>query len=241
MAALFLPCGDTGLTVQFGEGIDRDLNQRIIRIRAAVDEAAIPGVIETVPTYRSLMIHYDPLRTSQAEIVEALAPLLAPTSDDGAATGKHWRMPVCFDGEEFAADMAHVAEWANMAPAAIIDIMTSVTHYVYMLGFAPGLPYMGDLPESLAIPRRKDPRHGVPPGSVLIATGLTVIYPVTNATGWHIIGRTPVPLFDVTADDPVLLTPGDTMTLYRVNEADFRAIEERVRAGTFEPERISTA
>jgi len=112
---------------------------------------------------------------------------------------------------------------------------------VYMLGFAPGLPYMGDLPESLAIPRRKDPRHGVPPGSVLIATGLTVIYPVTNATGWHIIGRTPVPLFDVTADDPVLLTPGDTMTLYRVNEADFRAIEERVRAGTFEPERISTA
>ncbi|NQU56691.1 MAG: 5-oxoprolinase subunit PxpB [Rhodospirillales bacterium] len=241
MEPLFLPCGDTGLTVQFGDGIERDLNRRVLRICAAVDAAGLPGIVETVPTYRSLTIHYDPLLTSQADIIEALEPLLEPTPDDRAATGKCWRIPVCFDGEEFAPDMAHVTEWAKMTPDAVIDIMTSVTHYVYMIGFAPGLPYMGDLPESLAIPRRKDPRPGVPAGGVLIATGLTVIYPVTNATGWHMIGRTPVPLFDVSADDPLLLTPGDTMTLFRINEAEFRTIEERVQAGTFEPEHGFTA
>ena len=241
MAVAFLPCGDTGLSVQFGEGIDRDLNRRILRVRSAVDGAAIPGIVETVPTYRSLMIHYDPLRTSQRDIIEAMEPLLEQDHDDGAAIGKHWQIPVCFDGDEFAPDLAHVSEWAKMAPDEIVDVMTSVTHYVYMIGFAPGLPYMGDLPESLNIPRRKDPRPGVPAGGVLIATGLTVIYTVTNATGWHMIGQTPVPLYDVTADDPLLLTPGDTMTIFRINEADFRNIEERVRAGTFEPEQGAAA
>ena len=194
-----------------------------------------------MPTYRSLTIHYDPLLTSQADIIEALRPLLEPTPDDGAATGKCWRIPVCFDGDDFAPDMAYVSDWAKMTPDAIIDIMTSVTHFVYMIGFAPGLPYMGDLPESLAIPRRTDPRPGVPAGGVLIATGLTVIYPVTNATGWHMIGRTPVPLFDVNADNPLLLSPGDTMTLYRIDENDFRSVEESVQAGTFEPEREPSA
>lgn len=239
MTVEFLPSGDTGLTVQFGDTIDRDLNRRILRLRAIVDAAGLPGVVETVPTYRSLMIHYDPIRTSHAEIVEALAPILDLPIESESATGIHWRLPVCFDGETFAPDLAHVSEWSGLDPEAIVDIMTSTTHYLYMIGFAPGQPHLGDLPESLAIPRRKNPRPGVPPGAVVIAMGLTVIYTVTNATGWHIIGRTPVPLFDATAERPVLLTPGDIISLYRVDEAKFHVIKEGIRTRTYVPERVS--
>lgn len=241
MPVEFLPSGDTGLTVQFGDGIDRGLSRRILRLRTEIDRARLPGVVETVPTYRSLMIHYDPLRTSQAEIIDALTPYLEHKDDSHAVAATRWRLPVCFDETDFAPDLPHVSDWADMSPDAVINVMTSVTHFVYMLGFAPGQPYLGDLPDSLAIPRREDPVPGVAPGSIVIATGLTVIYTATNATGWHIIGRSPVPLFDLRADNPVLLTPGDNIDLYRIDRSEFDTIVARVDAGDFDIERSITA
>ncbi|SNY91260.1 sensor histidine kinase inhibitor, KipI family [Cohaesibacter sp. ES.047] len=235
MAVSYLPCGDCGLTVEFGQGIDRKLSQQIMALRAAVEDAGLAGVIETVPTYRSLLIHYDPLATSQADLIAAVDPLIAGIDDTSKAAARRWELPICFD-DEFSPDLGNVAEFGKMSPDAVMDVITSVEHFIYMLGFAPGLPYMGDLPEALAIPRKKTPIKHVPKGSVLVATGLTLIYPAVNPTGWHIIGRCPVPIFDVEREDPVLLTAGDRVSFNKVSRAEYDEIEAKVAAGSYEIE-----
>ena len=229
MTVDFLPCGDTALSVQFGNAIERPLSERILRIKAAIDAAKLGGVVETVPSYRALLIHYDPLQTSQAALKEAIAPFL-DHPPEAAIQGRRWRFPVCYE-PEFAPDLADVAKWAKMTPERVIEINNAATHYVYMLGFAPGLPYMGELPAELAIPRRQDPRGRIEKGSVVTATGMTIIYPVANASGWHVIGRTPVDIFDLRKDPPILLKPGDIITFHAITAAEFKDIAERAQAG----------
>lgn len=231
MTVDFLPCGDTALSVQFGDTIERPLSERILRIKAAIDAARMEGIVETVPSYRALLIHYDPLQTSQAAVIEAIGPFL-DHPPEAPIQGTRWRFPVCYE-PEFAPDLADVAKWAGMTPERVIEINNAATHYVYMLGFAPGLPYMGDLPAELAIPRRKDPRGLIEKGSIVTATGMTIIYPVANASGWHVIGRTPVDIFDLRKDPPILLTPGDTVTFHAISAAEFKDIAEQVEAGLY--------
>ncbi|WP_319529977.1 5-oxoprolinase subunit PxpB [uncultured Cohaesibacter sp.] len=233
MPVSYLPCGDCGLTVEFGLGIDRALSQKIMALRAAVEDAGLAGVVETVPTYRSLLIHYDPLETSQADLITAVDPLIAKLDETSEAAATRWDLPICFD-EAFSPDLANVADFAKMAREEVMDVLTSVEHFIYMLGFAPGLPYMGDLPEALAIPRKKTPIKHVPKGSVLVATGLTLIYPAVNPTGWHIVGRCPVPIFDPQRENPVLLTAGDRVCFQKVERAEYDEIEASVAAGRYE-------
>ncbi len=239
MAVRFLPSGDTALTVEFGDSIDRDLSRQVLHWRAIVDGAGVPGIVETVPTYRSLMIHYDPLTTSQAELIDAVKPLLNAPRSNIAETSAHWRFPFCCDGEDFAPDLDHVAKASGTSTEDVAEVMTATLFYVYMLGFAPGQPYMGDLPERLAIPRRKNPVTGVPAGSVVTATGLTIIYPVPNPSGWHIIGRTPVRLFDPGAERPALLSAGDRVSFYRVTRRDYSEFKAQMDAGDYAPETVS--
>lgn len=238
-AVEFLPCGDTGVSLQFGDRIDRSLNERIIGIKSAIDNASIPGVTETVPTYRALMVHYDPLQTSRTALIDDLESFL----DQGAVPairGGCWQVPTCY-APEFATDLEEVAKWARMTPDRVIEIHASTTHYVYMLGFAPGQPHMGDLPPELAIPRRRDPRPRIEKGSIVTATGLTIIYPFANACGWHVIGRSPLSVFDVGNDPPALLRPGDAVVFSPVSAAEFRDIKERVDAGRYRIERMDPA
>lgn len=231
-----LPCGDTGISLQFGDRIDRGLSERIIGIKSAIDRAGVRGVVETVPTYRSLMIHYDPLQTSRVALIDDIQPFL---SQDCAPPmpGGYWRVPVCY-APEFALDLEDVAKWADMTPDRVIELHSTITHYVYMLGFAPGQPHMGDLPKELAIPRRRDPRARIEKGSIVTAIGLTIIYPIANASGWHIIGRSPVSVFDPAKDPPALLKPGDSVMFYPVSKAEFSDIKERVDAGVHQMERV---
>ncbi|WP_119309416.1 5-oxoprolinase subunit B family protein [Cohaesibacter haloalkalitolerans] len=230
MAVSFLPSGDRGLTVQFGFDIDRGLSRQIMALRAAVDDAAIAGVIETVPTYRSLLVHYDPVEIRQAALIERLKPLLANLDGDDKGHATRWHLPICFEGD-CSPDLDFVADFASLSRDEVKTVMTGTEHFVYMLGFAPGMPYMGDLPAALNIPRRSSPVQGIPKGSVLVATGLTVIYPAVNPSGWHVVGRCPVPLFDLGKADPVLLSPGDRVCFREVSLADYEAIAERVEQG----------
>ncbi|MBT3360184.1 MAG: 5-oxoprolinase subunit PxpB [Rhodospirillales bacterium] len=234
MKVEFLPCGDCALSVQFGERIERSLNERVIQIKKAVDAAGLDGLVETVSSYRALMVHYDPLRTSQAKLIDEISPFLDQTAD-APTGGTHWRIPVCYT-PEFAPDLEYVASCADMATERVIEIHTTTTHYVYMIGFAPGQPHMGDLPEELNIPRRKDPRATVEKGSIVTATGLSIIYPVTNASGWHIIGRSPVSVFDVKKEPPVLLVAGDTVDFYSVSLGEYHEIQRMIDEGRFDPE-----
>jgi KipI family sensor histidine kinase inhibitor len=136
---------------------------------------------------------------------------------------RQWQVPVCYDGE-YAPDLAEVAAACGVTMEQAIEIHCSRSYVVYVVGFSPGFPYMGDVDERLALPRRAEPRQRVPAGSVAIATRYTAIYPQSTPGGWHIIGRTPVRLFDETWPVPALCAPGDTVRFYRVDQARFETL-----------------
>lgn len=230
----FRASGDTGLTVVLGDRVCPETSVRVLGLQRAVEAARLPGVIELVPSYLSLLIQYDPLATSQAAIREALRSLDAIGLRETEHKGASWAFPICFEGEGFAPDLDAVASHADVAPHDVIDAILEAQQIVYMLGFAPGQPYLGDLPERFAIPRRMTPVPDVPAGSVLTATGKTVIYPNANPTGWYVIGRTPVPLFDMSSETPALLTPGDVIGFRNVGLEEYRDIEAGLKAGAID-------
>ena len=225
-AVRYLPAGDTGLVVEFGDRIDRALSAAVLRLADRLAAAAIPGVVETLPSFRSLLVHYDPLVTAGAELETAIAGLL-DDSEGAAGAVRLWRLPVCYEGE-FAPDLAEVSERTGFTPDEIVALHAGTQFHVYMLGFVPGLPFMGDLPDSLRLPRRSDPRVRVPAGSVAIAIGLSTIYPFVSPGGWHLIGRTPVRLMDERWPSPILLAPGDQVRFERVGLAEYERILEAV-------------
>ena len=236
----FLSSGDTALTVQFGTEISKELNNRIMALSHLLEQAEIDGVRELVPTYRSLLVHYDPLAVTREALTSSLGPLIERSfsGEDFAGAdneARHWQIPICFDGA-FASDLEAVSAEAGLSPEEVISLMLETTHHVYMLGFAPGQPYMGDLPDVLDIPRRKDPVPRIEQGSLVTATGLSIIYSFSNPTGWHVIGRTPIALFSLERTEPVLLSAGDKVTLRRISEVEFSEIESAVGDGSFDIE-----
>ena len=228
----FLSAGDRALVVEFGDRIDRALSVEVLRLAASLRSSGLGGVVETVPTFRSLMVHYDPLATTSAALERAITRMLdREPGPPGAAT--LWRVPVCYDSE-FAPDLTDVARLTGLAPGDLVALHSGTRYHVYMLGFLPGFPYMGDLPARLALPRRADPRVRVPTGSVSIATTLTAIYPFESPGGWHLIGTTPIRLFDITRARPALLTPGDTVLFEPIDAAAFISIKKAVERDDYE-------
>jgi len=231
MNVRFLPAGDAAVVVEFGDHVSRTLNDRVLRLNARVRAAELPGMVETVPTFRSLMIHYDPLVTGSANLITAVKNLL----DSGGGETKHlklWRIPVCY-AISHAPDLEDVARSTGLSTEEVIRLHCTTRYHIYMIGFVPGYPYMGDLPPALVLPRRTDPRTRVPPGSIAIATGLTAIYPLESPGGWRLIGRTPIRLFDLRWPRPALLGPGDAVQFDPVSEAEFEAIAAAVAADAY--------
>lgn len=226
-----LPCGDTALTIEFGAAIDRHVSALVLALAARIERAGIAGVVELVATFRSLTVHYDPVVLPQAELKRRLAPLLAglEATDDA---GRHWRIPACYH-ESLAPDLVEVAGRTRLTPAQVVERHSGVTYHVYMVGFLPGYPYMGDLPPELALPRRENPRTAVPPGSVAIATTQTAVYTLESPGGWHLIGRTPAPLWDVRQTRPAILAAGDKVVFEPVSVADYGSVLARAAAGEF--------
>jgi KipI family sensor histidine kinase inhibitor len=228
----FLSVGDAALIVEFGDRIDRGLNAEVLRLDASLRSRKLCGVIETVPTFRSLMVHYDPAVASRADLEHAIVSLLDHQPDlPGAAT--LWRVPACYDGL-FAPDLAEVARRIDTNPDEVVALHSGTCYHVYMLGFLPGFPYMGDLPPRLALPRRADPRLRVPAGSISIATTLTAIYPYESPGGWHLIATTPIRLFDPGRRHPALLAPGDKVRFERIGAAEFASIKTAVDIGEYQ-------
>jgi inhibitor of KinA len=232
MKVRFLAAGDRALVVEFGDRIDRALSAEVLRLDASLRSNGLAGVVETVPTFRSLMVHYDPLVTTRADLEHAIAGVL-DREPGSRGTGTLWRVPVCYDGE-FAPDLAEVARLTGLSPGEVVALHSGTRYHVYMLGFLPGFPYMGDLPARLALPRRADPRVRVPAGSIAIATTLTAIYPYESPGGWHLIGATPIRLFDPERAQPALFTPGDAVQYEPVDAAAFASIKTAVDNGSYQ-------
>jgi inhibitor of KinA len=234
MTVRFLSAGDRALIVEFGDRVDRALSADVLRLNDMIKSEAIEGVVETVPTFRSLMVYYDPLATGRAEVEEAIRHLFGHESQSHAAATL-WHVPVCYEGE-FAPDLVEVAHLTGLAPREVVALHSNTRFHVYMLGFLPGFPYMGDLPNAIALPRRADPRVRVPAGSISIATTLTAIYPYESPGGWHLIGATPIRLFDTRRQLPALFTPGDAVEFQPIDPNTFASIRGAVDKGVYEVE-----
>lgn len=232
MHVRFLVSGDTAVVVEFGDRIDRALSDRVLRLSSLVRAANPRGLVETVPTCRSLMVHYDPLAIDSETIIAEIEKLIDQT---GGTTqqAKLWRIAACY-AESHAPDLAEVAERTGMSAEEVIRVHVETCFHVYMIGFSPGFAYMGDLPQSLALPRRVDPRIKVPAGSIAIAAGQTGIYPVESPGGWHLIGATPIRLFDLRSTRPSLLSAGDKVRFDPIGASEFDDIAAAVAADAYQ-------
>jgi KipI family sensor histidine kinase inhibitor len=229
----FLSAGDTALTVEFGDTADRRLSALVLALYRRLSAFAPPGLMELVPTLRSLTVHYDPQLTSADALSQSLMPLLDGLEQVPLA-GRHWLIGACY-APEFAPDLEEVAQRTGLTREEVVRVHTGRDYRVYMLGFLPGFPYMGDLPKELQLPRRESPRVAVPAGSVAIATTLTAVYPIESPGGWHLIGRTPARLFDAARDPVVLLAPGDQVRFRAIERAEFDELDAAARAGRWMP------
>ena len=221
-----LPAGDTALVVEFGDRIDRRLSHRVLALAQRLNEAKLDGVVETVPTFRSLMVHYDPLVLPAATLKARIAVLMRGLRVAESA-GRLWRLPACYD-TGLAPDLDEVAARAGLTPAQVIERHSALTYHVYMLGFLPGQAYMGDVAPALALPRRETPRRKIPAGSLAVAMSMTCIFPQETPCGWHLIGRSPVRLWDAGA---ALLRPGDKVTFAPVSLRNYERLAAQAAAG----------
>ena len=221
--------GDTAMVVEFGDRIDLAVNARVLALADRIAEQPIDGVVETVPTFRSLMIAFDPGRVAFSTLADRVSRLL----DRGSARphpGRLWRLPVCYD-PEVAPDLPEAAERAGLTAEAFASRHAAITHHVYMLGFLPGQPYLGDLPSELALPRRETPRTRVAAGSVGVAARMTCLFPKETPCGLNIIGRTPAILWDPDRAAASLLAPGDDIVFERVDLDGFGRLADEAAAG----------
>ena len=227
-----LPAGDTALVVEFGDGIDRAVSTRVLALAQRLDEARLDGIVETVPTFRSLMVCFDPLMISAAALAERIGDLMPPV-EAAAAPGRVWRLPACYDAR-LAPDLDHIADRAGLSPRAVVERHSATAFHVYMLGFLPGQAYMGDVPAELALPRLPTPRPRIPAGSLAITATMTCIFPLETPCGWHIIGRSPVPLWQSAPQPRALLRPGDQVTFAPVSLREYERLAAQAASGALE-------
>ncbi|HEY0443441.1 MAG TPA: 5-oxoprolinase subunit PxpB [Candidatus Limnocylindrales bacterium] len=205
--------GDSAVLVILGETVDPEVNAAVHRLASAVRAAAATGMPfgAPVPGYASLLVPVDPLLVGAAATSDALLQLAVRAlehRDDGDRARREITIATRYGGED-GPDLAEVARHAGLRPADVVELHASVAYRVYMLGFAPGFAYLGDVPAAIATPRRETPRPRVPAGSVAIADSQTAVYPFHSPGGWQLIGRTEVVLWDAARNPPALLEPGD--------------------------------
>ncbi len=208
MKPKIIPFGDSAVLVQFGDEIDPRINQQIHALDQVLQARPLPGVLEAVPAYATLLLIYDPLQLRMDQVSAWVMAGLDRISTASHPEPRHITIPVRYGGGN-GPDLEFVASYHHIHPRQVVQMHTAREYVVYMMGFSPGFPYMGRLEKALAAPRLETPRTRVPAGSVGIAGFQTGIYPIESPGGWRLIGRTSVSLFDPTADQPFLFSPGD--------------------------------
>ena len=224
----FLPAGDQAITVELGDSISVSTNRRVHSLTLAVEQAKVPGVFDLVPTYRSLLIYYDPLVTSEKEVQSSVEEIEAALDEQADPERRIVSLPTLYGGE-YGPDLDFVAEHAGLTTDEVVTAHSSTDYLVYMIGFTPGFPYLGGLPEGLRTPRLNSPRIEVPAGSVGIAESQTGVYPFSSPGGWRLVGRTPLRLFDPDRQHPAQLSAGDYVRFVPLaTEEEFLAVRDRV-------------
>jgi inhibitor of KinA len=203
-----VPLGDSALLVQVGDEIDITTNQRVHALTSSINHSHFDGVIETVPAYATLLVHYDPLILSFGQLKNVLREKMAQIEANESRKQKRVEVPVNYGGK-YGIDLESVARHCRLSVEDIIRIHSERIYTVFMMGFTPGFPYMGKLDDALITPRLELPRTHVPAGTVAIAGSQTGIYPIASPGGWQLIGWTPLQLFNPESESPFLFSPGD--------------------------------
>jgi inhibitor of KinA len=213
-----LPAGDQAVSVEFTDRVSREANTRVRALEHLIAQEAPRGIVETVPTFRSLLVYYDPLAVSWDTVVAALRALLARVGGEAAPPSRPMEIP-CAYGGELGSDLAAVAERLGLSPGEVVRLHTSDEYLVYFIGFTPGLPYMVGNSERLTIPR------------LGLGGQQCCIYPVESPGGYWILGRTPLALYDPGRPEPILLRAGDRVRFRAIDRAEFDRIAAEEAGG----------
>ncbi len=224
--ALCRYAGDRGLLVEYGDGISPEINHKVRSMAVVVEQSRLNGVIEIIPTYRSLLIVYEPSETDPVTLEAALLDLETRLSEIKIPPPRTVKIPVCYGGD-FGPDIQTVAQEHDLSEADVVRLHTEPDYLIYMIGFTPGFPFLGGLPENLHTPRLSTPRTHVPAGSVGIANAQTGMYPIASPGGWQLIGRTPLTLFAPRRDNPFLYQTGDIIRFKPISHAEYDHIHAK--------------
>ena len=200
--------GDQALLVEFGDSIDIELNDRVRSLMFQLEESKEDWIIDLVPTYKSLLVIFDPTLSTRKYIESYILSFVSNIGENSKSEDRLIKIPTLY-GVDFGLDLNFVAENSKLSIEEVISLHSEPNYRVYMIGFAPGFPYLGGLNKKLSTPRLDTPRIKIPSGSVGIAESQTGIYPNDSPGGWQLIGRTPLSLFDPNREQPSLLVAGD--------------------------------
>jgi KipI family sensor histidine kinase inhibitor len=231
-----LPSGDAAITVEFSRTIDEEANRRVLAMDKLVTSETLPGVTETVPTYRSLLVHYDPLQIGFDALGETLTELALKPLPEATAI-RRWRIPVTYGGEN-GIDLEDVAKALNITPDEVVARHVGGDYRVAMIGFTPGWSYLSGLPKSMELSRRQNPRVMTPAGTISIGGIQTGVQCIAGPSGWHLLGRTPVRTYQLGRDPTFLLEPGDAITFAAIDQKTFDEQDRAAEAGAFVAELI---
>jgi KipI family sensor histidine kinase inhibitor len=233
----FLDAGDSALVIEFGNEISETINREIKFVTDALDRAKLKGVLDLTPTYRSILINFDPLTLPASVITDFVTKAFASYSGSAQVRGGEViEIPVRYGGEA-GPDLDFICEHTGLSSEEVIRRHSSVEYLIYMLGFTPGFAYLGGMPQELATPRLPKPRALIPAGSVGIAAAQTGIYPVESPGGWQLLGRTPLKIFNYERPDPFLLAAGSYLKFVPISGREYAAIETAENQGNYRPKR----
>ena len=223
-AMRILTVGDCAVSVEFGQEISLEINHKVMALKMVLEREPIRGIVELIPTYCSLLIQYDPMDLRYGQLRERLEALVTQLDEVEMPPKQVVEIPVAYGGE-YGPDLVEVARAHNISEEEVIKLHSEPEYPIYMLGFVAGFPYLGGMNKAIATPRKKSPRLKIEAGSVGIAGEQTGIYSVESPGGWQIIGRTPLKLYDVNRNEPVLLKAGQYIKFKPITKEEFRAME----------------
>jgi inhibitor of KinA len=231
----FLPCGDLAVSVELADEISLEANARVLALEYLIRQRRVAGITETLPTYRALLVYYEPAEIGFDALTATLRALAAEARPEVLPPARHVELPCCYGGE-LGFELEAAATKLGLAPDELARLHAGADYHVYFVGFTPGLPYMTGMPERLNIPRLVNPRTKTPAGSVSIGGIQCCIYSVESPGGFWVLGRTPARLYDPAAAEPSLLRAGDTVRFRPIERAEFDAIAAEVAGGRWRPQ-----
>ncbi len=231
----FMSAGDRAMVVEFGNEISERINNQVHGLEAKLTKSRIPGIVELVPAFRSLMIYYDPCKISFQELEKSIRGFGSILEYSKNQKKRILKIPCCY-GARFGPDLKDMEEYTGLDRDEIIRIHSSVDYKIYMMGFLPGFVYLGGLDRRIEMPRLKTPRVRILPGAVGIGGSQTGVYPVASPGGWRLMGGTPVNFYDPDREEPILCKAGEYIRFVPITIDDYYHIRRMIVKGTYQVE-----